>query len=286
MSQSVTNGQEVETTAGTIAWCSRGPVVAGRAPLVFLQGLLAPPEIWAEVVAELSAEHRCITVDWPFGVHRRPMRPGADLSPPGIARLVVEVLDALGVERAVLVGNDSGGVIAQLVAAAAPDRVERLVLISCDAFEVFPPPRYRPVFWAARWRLAVWLLSWALRQPVLARSRLGFGAVMGGLPDATATSTLASSGNRRDLRTLLVGSSAEQTRAAAASFASFARPVLVVWAGEDRLFRRSLGERLAGAFPHGIFRVIDGARTFVAADQPAALAAQVADFLGDQRVAA
>jgi len=68
------------------------------------------------------------------------MREGAELTMEGIAAMVGELLDALAIEDVVLVGNDTGGAIAQLVATSAPERLGALVPTSCDAFEHFPSP--------------------------------------------------------------------------------------------------------------------------------------------------
>ncbi len=117
MSRSVTTGlAHLETTIGSIRYWDKGRDDA-RPRLLFLQGLLTGPNAWDGVVATLGERHRCITVDWPFGAHSEPMRSGANLSPPRLARLVMEVLDALALSTAVLIGNDSGGVVAQLVLA-------------------------------------------------------------------------------------------------------------------------------------------------------------------------
>ncbi len=96
---------------------------------------MSDADVWSGVVSALVSDRRCITVEWPFGAHCSPMRTQADLSPPGLARLVIEVLDRIGLERATLVGNDSGGVIAQLALATAPERLSSVVLVACDAFE-------------------------------------------------------------------------------------------------------------------------------------------------------
>src|ERR1039457_5006611 len=248
MSQFTTEGQHtLETSYGPVRYWDHGPGTGGP-PLVFLQGSLAGPEVWSDVVAELPGQHRCITVDWPFGAHRQPLAPDADLSPPGVARLAVEVVDRLEVPSAVLVGNDSGGVIAQLVASAHPGRVSALVLVACDAFESFPPGAYRHLF-----RLSA-------------------------LPGAV--SPLATSpGVRQYTAKRMRGSSKTGTLDAARRFADFAQPVLVVWAGQDRLFPRSLGERLAAAFPHGRFELVDDSATFIPYDQPHSLAAILTGFL-------
>lgn len=75
----------------------------------------------------------------PLGGHRRAMRPDADLSPAGVARLLGEFVEELGLRDATLVGNDTGGALAQLLVAERPDLVGELVLASCEAFENFPP---------------------------------------------------------------------------------------------------------------------------------------------------
>jgi len=75
----------------------------------------------------------------PLGAHCRAMRPGADLSLPGIARLVTEFCDRLDLRDVTLVGNDTGGALVQLLICDGAPRVARVVLASCDAFDNFPP---------------------------------------------------------------------------------------------------------------------------------------------------
>jgi pimeloyl-ACP methyl ester carboxylesterase len=86
--------------------------------------------LWDETIAELSADHRCVAPTLPLG---------ADLSLPGIARLVAEFLDRLNMHEVTLVGNDTGGALAQLLMAEDAARVARLVPVSCNAFDNFPP---------------------------------------------------------------------------------------------------------------------------------------------------
>ncbi|QKG24556.1 alpha/beta hydrolase family protein [Actinomadura verrucosospora] len=255
--------------------------------MVFLQGFLAGPDVWTPVVSELAGRHRCITVDWPFGAHTLPMRADADLSPPGVAELVVEVLDLLGESSAVLVGNDSGGAIAQLVTAAHPDRVAALALVACDAFEVFPPGAYRLLFRLAAVPGVVRAMAAAMNVPVVARSRAGFGAVMERGPGSVRHWTVPAAGDagvRRDIAKLMTGASRAQTLAAARTFGRYDRPVLVVWADRDRLFPLRLGRRLAEAFPRGRLEVVAGSGTFVPHDRPERLAELLAGFLDHQAV--
>src|SRR4029079_3927319 len=85
--------------------------------------------------------------DLPLGSHRTPMNDGADLSPPGLAKLIADFVAGLGLEDVTLVGNDTGGAICQLVVTRHPERIGRLVLTPCDAYENFLPPAFRYLQW-------------------------------------------------------------------------------------------------------------------------------------------
>src|SRR3954452_21786855 len=93
--------------------------------------------LWRNVVADLSADHRCIVPTLPLGSHRRPMHPQADLTFRGHVRLLAELLERLDLPDVTLVQSDMG--FAQLLAAERPALFARLVLCSCEAFDNYPP---------------------------------------------------------------------------------------------------------------------------------------------------
>ena len=127
---------EIELSAGTIEYEDTG----GDGPaIVLLAGLLMDASLWDDVVARLPGDRRCVAPTLPLGAHRHPMRSDADLSPRGIARLVSEFLERLDLDDVTLVGNDTGGAIVQLIVGERPARIGRIVLVSCDAFDNFPP---------------------------------------------------------------------------------------------------------------------------------------------------
>jgi len=100
---------------------------AGAAtPLLLLHQTPRSVDEFAEAIPLLAATRRVIAIDTPgYGCSDRvPGRPGIE----DYAAAVLEVLDALGVERAVVVGHHTGAVIAVELAAATPGRVERVVL--------------------------------------------------------------------------------------------------------------------------------------------------------------
>ncbi|MFC5830919.1 alpha/beta fold hydrolase, partial [Nonomuraea insulae] len=127
--------KEIELSAGRVAYedVGEGPT------LVLLHGLMMDASLWDEVIADLSADHRCVAPTLPLGAHRHAMHADADLSLAGIARLVAELLERLDLHDVTLVGNDTGGALVQLLMSDGDARVGRVVLASCDAFDNFPP---------------------------------------------------------------------------------------------------------------------------------------------------
>ncbi len=123
---------------------------APGATIVLVHGVLVDGRLWDPVVERLRARHRLVALDLPLGAHRTPMPEGADLTPPGLAALIAAALDALDLRDVVLVGNDTGGGLAQITAARHPERLAALALTNCDTYERFPPPLLRPLVLAAR----------------------------------------------------------------------------------------------------------------------------------------
>src|SRR5512133_1142640 len=102
-------------------------------PVVFLHGLLVDGTLWRKVTPLLEGDARCIAPDLPLGSHRIALGLDSEgATPAGIARLVGDLLAALDLDDVTLVGNDTGGVISQLVALDHGERLGRLVLTNCD----------------------------------------------------------------------------------------------------------------------------------------------------------
>lgn len=264
----------IETSQGPIEYrdVGRGPVV------VFVHGLLVDGELWRDVVPILAGTHRCIVPDWPLGSHRLPMNRDADLSPTGVAALVAELLEALDLRDVTLVGNDSGGAISQVVAARHGDRVGRLVLTNCDAFEVFPPPAFAYLRLLPRIPGLLALMARSmLHIPPLRRMSLAYGKLArhrlpGELLERWVTPAGRDRRIRRDAAKFIRGATPEVTLAAAVELAGFGKPIRLVWGRNDPFFTTALAERLAAALPTARLDLVDDAGTFVALDQPAALA--------------
>lgn len=252
-------------------------------PVLFVHGVLADGLLWREVMRQLAPGFRCIAPDWPLGSHRLPMTAGADLTPPGQARLIADFMAALDLEGVTLVGNDSGGALCQMVAASYPERIARLVLTPCDALEVFPPPAFAYMRRIAR----------VPGVPVLVGKLLAGSARLRSLPRAYGSLTrtplpaaltrrwvepmATSRAIRRDLRGFLVDMTPEHTLAAARALGERPVPTLLVWAAGEIHFPPSLGERLAAAIPGSRMVLLEDAGAFLPHDQPERLAWHIAE---------
>src|SRR5581483_1452973 len=101
--EGVASMPEIELSAGTIEYEDTG----GEGPvLLLLGGLIMDSTVWDPLVAELRGEYRCVAPTLPLGAHRKPMRPDADLSLQGFARMIAQLLERLDLREATLVAND------------------------------------------------------------------------------------------------------------------------------------------------------------------------------------
>jgi pimeloyl-ACP methyl ester carboxylesterase len=275
--------QSASVPAGTIHYRDIG----SGPPIVFAHGLLVDGRLWRKVTPLLDDRFRCIVPDLPLGSHREPMRPDADLTPPGVARILADLMAALDLDDVTLVGNDTGGAISQLVATRHPERLGRLVLTPCDAYENFLPPFFRPLQYAAKVPGLLTAMMQSTRIRAVQRGPLGFGLLIS--PDAIDPEVLDSwvrpylsnAGVRRDTVRFLRSISNRYTLEAAERLSDFDRPVLIAWAPEDRFFKFRYAERLAAAIPDCRLVRIENSRTFVSEDQPGRLAEEIASFVAE-----
>ncbi|OSC38832.1 alpha/beta fold hydrolase [Mycobacterium decipiens] len=263
----------IDISAGTIHYEATGPE-SGR-PVVFVHGYLMGGQLWRQVSEQLAGRGlRCIAPTWPLGAHPEPLRPGADQTIGGVAGIVAEVLAALDLEDVVLVGNDTGGVVTQLVAVHHPERLGALVLTSCDAFEHFPPPILKPVILAAKSTTLFRAAMQTMRAPA-ARKRAYEGLSHQDIDPLTRSwvrPALSDPAIAEDLRQLTLSLRREVTTAVAARLPEFDKAALIAWSADDVFFALEDGERLAATIPHAHLEVIEGARTFSMLDRPDRLA--------------
>jgi pimeloyl-ACP methyl ester carboxylesterase len=270
----------VELDHGPITYRESGP--KDGEPIVFVHGFLVDSRLWDGPAGVLSGEYRCIQPDLPMGSHRTPMKPDADLTPPGVARLLRDFLEALDLQNVTIVGNDSGGAMSQILVTRHPERIARLVLTNCDSYEHFPPSLFKAMPPMTRIPGAMWALGQPMRLG-LAR-RIAYGPfTKTELPDELLASwtepVLQNPAIRRDTTKLVADMTKRYTLEAAAHFPELEIPVLLTWGREDGFFKPAQAERLAAAIPGARLEWIDDAKTFLALDQPEVLAERIGSFM-------
>jgi len=270
---------EIELSAGTIEYQDTG----GGGPVILLvHGLIMDGSLWRHVVAVLREEFRCVLPTLPLGAHRRPMRADADLSMRGMAEILRDFIERLDLEAVTLVMNDWGG--PQLLAAGrGSERLARLALCSCEAFDNVPPKgaaRALPYVARVPGGLAAALMPFRvdrLRRLPITYGPLSKRPVPREVMDRWFTPVLSDREIRRDLRKYVISSSQgrRELLAAAETLRSFERPALVAWAAEDRLMPREHGPRLAELLPQGELVEIPDSYTLIPEDQPEVLASHL-----------
>jgi pimeloyl-ACP methyl ester carboxylesterase len=274
--------ETIDLPSGTVDYGDSG----GSGPVVvLLHGLLMDSTLWDDVVAELRGDHRCVVPVLPLGAHRHALGPDADLSMHGVARLVGELLQALDLHDVTLVGNDTGGAVVQLMVVAGAARVGRIVLVSCEAFDNYPPGLTgKTVMLAGKLPPSLFgVFMQQLRIGAVRRLPIAFGwltkrgdfVVQGWLRPVLTQPDI-----RRDAVRMLrmMAADREVLVEATPSLETFDRPALVVWASGDRVMPPAHGRRLADLLPDARFVEVPDSYTLVPLDQPAALVETLRDF--------
>lgn len=275
----------IDLPAGSLKYRVGGPEDASRPPVVFVHGFLVDGTLWSGVAADLAKEGvRSYAPDWPLGSHTIALQEDADQTPRGVARRVIDFLEALDLEDVTLVGNDTGGAICQFVLDTDASRVGRVVLTNCDAFDQFPPPPFDRMFKMGRRQ---WVLNAAMKPMVIKRLRhssQGYGALVAKPLDPAQTRKwvepcLHDAGIRRDTSRFLRAVDPQELLAVSNRLGAFDAPALLVWGGADPFFKVDFARRLQEQFKDARLVEVPGGRTFIPLDEPARVADEIASFV-------
>src|SRR3954471_10056762 len=273
---------QLTLSTGTVDYEDTG----GAGPVVVLvHGLLMDASLYDRGVADLARDHRCIVPTLPLGAHRHGAAEDADLSLRGIARLVAELLERLDLRDVTLIGNDTGGAIAQLLMAEGNERIGRTVLASCEAFDNVPPGLTGRTI-VLLGKLPPTLFGMFMQQLRLKPARrlpFAFGRLTkrgDAITKAWLRPILRERAIRRDAVRVLraLGSERRILLDAEEALRRYDRPALVVWAKEDRVMPPEHGERLAALLPDARLVEIEDTFTLIPLDQPERLAAAIREF--------
>ena len=267
----------VQLPTGPIAYTDSG----GSGPVVVLvHGVLMDHNLWGRVVPDLAEEVRVIAPTLPLGAHTQPMSDGADLSMRSQIHLLADFLDALDLQDVTLVVSDWGGPLF-LTAEGRDQRVGRLVVTPCEAFDNFPPglPGRVAALGAVsdlnlRVGLSLLRVGWARRSPLM-MGWMTKRPLPAEVIEAWTGPGLSDRRVRRDFRAYVRGMwSKAECVAATQALEHFDRPAMVIWSPENKVMPAEHGSRLARLLHAPLIEVGD-AYVLLSQDQPAILAQHV-----------
>ena len=255
----------VLTSSGRIGYLEQG---AGTVAL-FVHGVLLNGHLWRHQLADLSDIRRCIAVDL-LAHGDTEIAPDQDVSVTANATMLREFLDALHIDRVDLVGNDSGGGIAQIFAALYPQRVRSLTLTDCDAHDNWPPEPFKPFLAMAAAGGLRGTLDAMLADKTVYRSPQALGPAYEHPERLTDESIEAylrplvrTEQRTHDLQRFLAAFDNRHTLAIEAQLKSLQAPTLIVWGTDDVYFDVKWSRWLADTIPGTRRRVeLKGARIF------------------------
>ena len=247
----------------------------GDPAVIFIHGFAEHLRTWRPVQEQIAQTHRTVALDlWGFGASARP----PDVKPSDWVRQFIGAMDALGIERAVLVGHSLGGRVSLMTARAHPERVAGLVPVDADWGQA--PHGY----------LIVWLLAHTPALPLaLGRLRSSPGHIQRTIdlivtPNHHFTPEMIE-GLFRPRR--VVGSAACWRSLAAAPPLADVRgladgvnvPALVIWGADDPIVPLWAGQKLARKLGCPI-EVLEECGHFPPEEYPARTAELIEGFLG------
>jgi pimeloyl-ACP methyl ester carboxylesterase len=222
--------------------------------------------------------------NWPLGAHAVAMAPQASLSVSGMVQLIVDFIVELDLHDVILVGNDTGGALVQMVGASCPQRLARMVLTTCDAYDIFPPPAFVHLTWMGHVPGLAWLAYQLMHHiPASRRLSIAFGSLTDrpldpGLVKQWIRPLRENVGVRRDVCKFLRTLSSRDTEEAGEALKAFDKPVLLLWSTRCNYFPRRLAERLQRELPHAELHWIDSGGVFVSLEHTAQVAGHIRRF--------
>jgi len=256
---------------------SRGADAADRPPVLLIHGIPTSSLLWRDVLPELARDRRVVAPDMlNYGRSGKPVR--TDVSIAAQARLMVGLLDALGIRRADVVSHDIGGGVAQILAVRRPERVRRLVLSNAVCFDSWPIPEFEPLQEpGAEEQMSLDELSKMLRE-FLPQGVHDPEALTSEAVEMILEPWSSEEGKRalfRNLRRL----NPEYTRAIADELADLPHETLVLWGREDAFQKPAYAERLRDAIPRAELVWIDAAAHWIMEEKPREVIEAVRGFL-------
>ena len=279
MSLSTTNSLSASSSERRLASTAQGEIAyreSGSGPAaIFIHGVFMNADLWDAQLRELADLRRCIAPD--LLAHGQSALGTGELTLARQAEMIISFIDAVAGDGQVdLVGNDTGGAIAQLVAVAIPDRVRSLTLTNCDTDENLPPAAFQSVVDLARAGDLAGALPAIAASPALARASLASSLEH---PEALGDEVLTGffapftdPARAAAVQAYVAGMNNAVTVAIRDDLTRLQARTLIVWGTGDGFFDLSWARWLADTIPGTVRLVtVDGGRLFFPLERPAEL---------------
>jgi len=246
-------------------------------PVVLVHGIPTTPALWRDVMPLVHG--RCLAFEMVGYGDSIPAGRDRDISVARQADYLLNWLDTLGIERAVLVGHDLGGGVVQIAAARDSQRCAGLVLTNAIAYDSWPIPSVRGLRAAGRIveRLPDLLFKLLIASfMVRGHDNLNVGRESGRIHARPYLEHGGAAALIRQIRSLDV----HDTLAVQHDLPKLGVPARVVWGAADRFQKVGYGQRLASDLGTTLTR-IDGGKHWMPEDHPNLIAGAINNVLDE-----
>ena len=252
-------------------------------PLLLLHGVGDNAFDWQWVMPALAHTYQVYALDLPgSGASAKPL---PDYSPAFFARFATAFLDALGVERAAVIGNSLGGLVGLRLALSDPERVAALGLVSSGGLGREVTYALRSLALPGYGKLAV---AWGKRRPGALQRALGRSALLFARPWRVPREWIKEQYRLARLPGFLEAQLATlraqvglrgQREVLVDRLSHLKVPTLVVWGARDRVLPYSQGQEAAARLPEGTLELVPDCGHAPHVEQPERFASSLGEFL-------
>ena len=246
-------------------------------PLVFIHGFGASIYSWRKNLDPISKHHRVCAPDLPgFGYSAKPL--DADYTIEAYADFIIQFMDKLQIDKAVLVGHSLGGGIALLTGLKYPSRVRSFILIDTEAYPIKPPlmlrvaklPGIRSIVHRA---IGAWVVRISLK-----RSYYDQTLITDRLVDEYYRPFLTENGKIAPIKVLQAMDFAKLKKLPR-RYRRIRKKTLIIWGREDRISRIHLAHKLKKDLRNSQLKIISASGHLVQEEKPEVVNRAILDFV-------
>ena len=282
--QYISSVQLVETSYGRIAYREQGSGPVS----IFLHAFALSSYQWRDVIPSLAKDFRCIAIDL-MGMGNSLIKKGVGLTLTDQAKMVSEAIDNLNLGDVHLVGNDSGGGVAQILAILRKEKLLSLCLIDSEVHDNFPPEGLQPIIEAAKRNELGEMFNALANDLDLARQAMG--AAIYSTPETSFTEEALAAylqpilSNLASIQTFtgfVCAMHSSHLTVIKEDLKQLDIPALILWGDADQVFPIQWGEWLCDTLPNAHLEVIRNGALCWPEEQPTVLVDHLHKFWSEQ----